>query len=132
MLKTTIAFSSAKKVIIADRELETCQTRCFCMSCGCPLLVRYEGYNKAYFEHDQDAMTRKQLMQRAYYDGNDKHNKRQEQILSVLRTLKSITPITHWHCVLCSKDYQGDKTCPNWHSGVYSTENRDDSKTIIE
>lgn len=120
MLKTTIAFSSAKKVIIADRELETRQTRCFCMSCGCPLLVRYEGYNKAYFEHDQDAMTRKQLMQCVYYDGNDKRNKRDELLQNVVSRLRPVVPVTRWHCTQCKSDYTGNKHCNSCNSGIFS------------
>lgn len=127
MLPMTIAFSSTKRVIIADRELETRQTRCFCMSCGCPLLLHYEGYSRAYFEHDQDAATQKQLMNCVYYSGNDKHNKRLQQLRTFLSTLKSITPVTHWHCVLCNKDYQGEKLCPECSTGIYSTEECVDS-----
>ncbi|WP_240337800.1 zinc-ribbon domain-containing protein [Enterobacter sp. DNRA5] len=34
----------------------------------------------------------------------------------------SSKPPTHWHCVLCSEDYVGNKHCINCHSGIYSSE----------
>lgn len=120
MLKVMNAISDSGKIILPDRHPETRRTRCFCISCGCPLLIRHEGYSGAWFEHDQAAISAKQLMACVYYDGKNKRNKRDELLHNVISQLGPVVPVTRWHCTQCKSDYTGKKHCHSCNTGIFS------------
>jgi len=51
-----------------------------------------------------------------------KDDARQRKLRKVLAALNPISTVLSWHCVMCKKDYEGEKYCHGCGTGIYSIE----------
>ncbi|MCT4710742.1 zinc-ribbon domain-containing protein [Enterobacteriaceae bacterium H11S18] len=124
MLSANFAQDGLGKIILAYRPPQGQKEQhkqYYCYLCGCPMVLLSKELNRGpRFEHDIEWYPAEKLRKCSYYDGKDKGNEQLEKIREALRTLGSLTPVTHWHCVMCQCHYDGPKYCDQCHTGIFS------------
>ncbi|OVZ94952.1 hypothetical protein CBW54_00640 [Yersinia kristensenii] len=108
-------FVTANAVSGPDERIRTC------VSCHC-LLVWHAGAGgeAAWFEHNQQSVSRETLMNCAYLDPQVRANERDAALRKAVGCLPAPVAVTAWYCVLCQRHYQGKRHCTQCGSGIYS------------
>ncbi|EGT5656636.1 hypothetical protein JD793_002784 [Citrobacter braakii] len=58
----------------------------------------------------------------SYLDPEVKEDARQRKLKLMLASVGPAPMVLSWHCVLCKRDYDGEKHCRTCGTGIYSTE----------
>lgn len=124
ILKCYLANNAKNKFVNAKEATDETGGHWTCASCGCRLILHKENEKEGpWFEHIQHSISHHELMMCAWVDPLEKEAARIRKLRQVTYAIDtSSKPPTHWHCVLCSEDYVGNKHCINCHSGIYSIE----------
>ncbi|MEG1422175.1 MAG: putative zinc ribbon protein [Citrobacter sp.] len=124
ILKCYLANNARNKFVNAKEATDETGGHWTCASCGCRLILHKEDEKEGpWFEHIQHSISHHELMMCAWVDPLEKEAARIRKLRQVTYAIDtSSKPPTHWHCVLCSEDYVGNKHCINCHSGIYSIE----------
>ncbi|HII3479703.1 TPA: putative zinc ribbon protein, partial [Citrobacter braakii] len=57
-----------------------------------------------------------------YPDPEVKEDARQRKLKLMLAAVEPAPMVLSWHCVLCKRDYDGERHCRTFGTGIYSTE----------
>ena len=123
MLKIMLAYDEKKHVTSAKQALSARDRSYYCMSCGCPLILRYSNfYERPWFEHDNGQFPLMRLRQCGYRDPDEMRQEKDQELRQTAGGVPAIITIRQWQCVLCGNIYPGNKHCGVCGSGIYSRE----------
>jgi len=108
-------FATAGEAMSAPRQVWSCA------SCGCRLVLHGGTCGEpAWFEHDQQSVAERVLMNCAHLDPQVKEGARQRKLRRMIGDLDVPVAVRQWYCVWCGDHYSGEKQCFRCGSGIYS------------
>ncbi|MHA0954064.1 putative zinc ribbon protein [Enterobacteriaceae bacterium NFIX31] len=107
--RMTVALTGKGHFISAESARQYPSGQYRCLYCQCPLLVcGVAPYQSAYFLHDPLHLTPESMERCPYVD------------IPARRESSHRTSVIWWYCLLCHRDYYGNKRCSVCHSGDHS------------